>query len=311
MKQVPVYFFTGFLDGGKTTFIQDTLSSSDIDDDKVLLIVCEQGEVEYNPDKFTPPVDVEYITKAEDLTLPNLKKMAKKHNPDSVFVEYNGMWKNQEFFQNMPENWAIAEEMCFMDATTFLMYNQNMRQQTFDKMQTVDMLIFNRCPDDVDQEAFHKEARIANRRSQIIYEYANGKIEPDDIDDPLPFDKESDFIEIEPDCYAEWYHDINENGEEYQGKTVKFKARAALVNELPSGMMAVGRHVMTCCIEDVQFAGLLCMWLGSKTLKTGDWYEVTAEARWEFADVYKEHGPVLYCKSVVACDPVEPEIATF
>ena len=53
-KEIPVYLFTGFLDAGKTTFIQETLEDTEFNDDNLptLLLVCEEGEGEYNPDKF-------------------------------------------------------------------------------------------------------------------------------------------------------------------------------------------------------------------------------------------------------------------
>ena len=43
--EIPVYLFTGFLDSGKTSFIQDTISDPDfLADEKTLLIACEEGE---------------------------------------------------------------------------------------------------------------------------------------------------------------------------------------------------------------------------------------------------------------------------
>ena len=52
-KEVPVYLFVGFLESGKTTFIQETFEDPNFDSgDKTLLLVCEEGEVEYKPEKF-------------------------------------------------------------------------------------------------------------------------------------------------------------------------------------------------------------------------------------------------------------------
>ena len=43
-----IYLFTGFLDSGKTSFIQDTILNTDFcADEKSVLIVSEEGEVEY------------------------------------------------------------------------------------------------------------------------------------------------------------------------------------------------------------------------------------------------------------------------
>ena len=46
---IPVYVFTGFLDSGKTRFMQGTLEDDRFNaGEKTLLLVCEEGEVEYN-----------------------------------------------------------------------------------------------------------------------------------------------------------------------------------------------------------------------------------------------------------------------
>ncbi|MBR0373095.1 MAG: hypothetical protein IJH91_01050 [Mogibacterium sp.] len=314
-REIPVYLFTGFLGGGKTTFIQDTLSSPDFDDGKAtLLLVCEEGEVEYEPDKFAVPnVSIEVIDDVDDMNLDTLTAISRRHRFDRVMVEYNGMWMMRDFFASMPRNWIIAQEMCFMDATTFMMYNKNMRQLCFDKMQTAELLVFNRCTKGFDKVPFHKEVRIANRNSQILYEYGQYDVEIDDIQDPLPYDKTQSQIEIKDEWYAEWYRDINENEKDYEGKVLTLRGRVALAEEMPLGKFAFGRHVMTCCVEDIQFAGLMCVYsgVGAGTYRTGDWVRIKARVRIEYEEAYGEKGPVLYCKSVEPCEPANPEVATF
>jgi putative membrane protein len=313
MKEIPVFLFTGFLGAGKTTFIQDTLGSSDFDDgERTLLLLCEEGEVELEPDKFVnKDVFIEVIENEEDLYEANLIKLANKHPVDRVMIEYNGMWMLQSLFEAMPRNWVIAQEMLMIDASTFLLYNQNMRQQTFNKLQTAELVVFNRCEKGFDKMPFHKEVRIANRRSQILYEYGPQDVEVDDIPDPLPYDKSKKEITIEDDWYAEWYRDINENDSDYEGKVITIKGRVALAEELPDGKFAFGRHVMTCCVEDIQFAGLMAIYARADEFNTGDWVEIKAKVRVEYEDAYREKGPVLYCKSVTPCEPTDPEVATF
>ena len=314
-REIPVYLFTGFLGGGKTTFIQDTLQTPEFDADvPTLMLVCEEGEVEYDVTKFASPenVFVEYIEEESELTRINLQRIASKYRFDRVLVEYNGMWLLQTLFQNMPNNWLIAQEMLFLDATTFLMYNQNMRQLCFDKLQTAELVVFNRCTKGFDKMPFHKEVRVANRRSQILYEYGPYDVEPDDIEDPLPFDKTQSKITIPDEFYAEWYRDINENENDYDGKTLTLRGRVAMAEDISAkGRFAFGRHVMTCCVEDIQFAGLMCIYANSEEFKTGDWVEITAKVRIEYEEAYGEKGPVLYAKSVAPCEPADPEVATF
>ena len=313
MKDVPVFLFTGFLGAGKSTFIKETLESPEFGNDgRTLLLICEEGDVEYEPEKFAGPgVRVEVIGDEAELNEANLRMIAAKGGFDRVVVEYNGMWENQKLFECMPYGWLIAQEMALFDANTFMMYNQNMRQLCFNKMQTADMVVFNRCEKGFDKMPFHKEVRIANRRNMIVYEYGPNDIEPDDIEDPLPYDMTASKIEIEDEWFAEWYRDLNENEENYDNKTFVVKGRVALSEELPSGQFAFGRHVMTCCEADIQFAGLLAYYSGTEELGVGDWIKITAKVRLEYAEAYQEKGPVLYIKTLERCEPTDPEVATF
>ena len=313
MRDVPVYLFTGFLGSGKTTFIQETLESREFGmDSNMLLLVCENGEIQYDPDKFAgQSVTIERIKSEAELNEVKLGAIAAKGDYDLVLVEMNGMWENQKLFAAMPPGWLIAQEMALFDTTTFMIYNKNMRQLCFNKMQTADMVVFNRCQKGFDKMPYHKEVRIANRRNMIVYEYGPDDIEPDDIIDPLPYDMNASQIKIEDEWYAEWYRDINENEDDYDGKTFIVKGRVALSDELPQGQFAFGRHVMTCCEADIQFAGLLAFWSGAEELSVGEWIEITAKVRCEYTEAYKEKGPVLYIRKLEKCEPCEPEVATF
>ena len=313
MREIPLYLFTGFLGAGKTTFIKETLENHEFGDDgRTLLLICEEGDIEYDPNKFVGPgVRVEVINSEEELNPANLAKLSAPGDFDRVVVEYNGMWENQRLFESMPRGWVIAQEMALFDTGTFMMYNQNMRQLCFNKMQTADMVVFNRCEKGFDKMPYHKEVRIANRKNFIVYEYSPNDIEPDDIQDPLPYDMTKSQIEIEDDWFAEWYRDLNENEENYDGKTFIIKGRVALSNELPDGQFAFGRHIMTCCEADIQFAGLLSYYSGQEELEVGDWVKITAKCRLEYAEAYKEKGPVLYIKKLERCEPTDPEVATF
>lgn len=315
--EIPVYLFTGFLESGKTTFIQDTLAGSDFNaGERTLLLLCEEGETEYKPDGFFGKnVFIEPIEEESQLTRNNLSDLQLKHKVERVVIEYNGMWMLDKLFSGLPENWVIYQEVTFADAGSFLSYNQNMRQLVFDKLKTADLVVFNRCDRDTFSEEtkleFHKIVRVANRKNQIVYEYGPDDAEPDMIVDPLPFDIEADVIDVPEDAFAEWYRDVNDEAQKYEGKVVKVKGRCAMGPGLPDRGFVFGRHVMTCCVEDIQFAGLLAIWSDVKRMKHGGWVEITAEIRIEDTPVYGEAGPILYCKDVKASIPCDPEVATF
>lgn len=312
--EIPVYLFTGFLESGKTTFIQEALEGSEFNvGERTLLLLCEEGEEEYSPNKFfATNVFIENIEEEEQLTTEHLAELRAKHKAERVVVEYNGMWNLDTFYQNMPDEWMTYQEMMFADARSFLAYNQNMRQQVFDKLQSAELVIFNRCEKSFDKMDFHKIVRVANKKSQILYEYGKDDVEADDIEDPLPFDIEADIIEITDDVFAQWYRDINDEQDKYHGKFIKVKGRTVNGGGLPDDKFVLGRHIMTCCVEDIQFAGLVCKWTNDAVgLEHGGWYTISADIKVEEDPVYGEIGPVLYCTKAEKAEEAEPEVAQF
>jgi uncharacterized membrane protein YcgQ (UPF0703/DUF1980 family) len=68
---------------------------------------------------------------------------------------------------------------------------------------------------------------------------------------------------------------------------------------------------MTCCVEDIQFAGLVCVYSKASNFKTGDWVTVDAKILIREEGIYGEEGPVLICSKIRTCEPADPEVATF
>ena len=145
--RVPIYLVTGFLESGKTTFLDFTLQQEYFAiDGKTLLILCEEGEEEYDMDKLklTNTV-VEVIEDEEDLTPQRLAAMDIIHQPERVVIEYNGMWLVSKFEQmELPEGWGIEQEITCVDATTYQVYMANMKSLFMDMIRNTDMVVFNR-----------------------------------------------------------------------------------------------------------------------------------------------------------------------
>ncbi len=320
MMEIPVYLFTGFLGSGKTTFIQDTLESEEFNEgERTLLLICEEGEAEYAPERFYDSnVFPEVIEDEADLEPGFLDGLLKKHRADRVVVEYNGMWMLDSLYINMPEEWLVYQEMMFAEAPTFEIINRNMRQQVFDKLKSAELVVFNRCSRD-DMQAFeemqlalHKIVRVASQNAQIVYEFGPDDAIMDNIEDPLPYDINAPVIVIKDDMYAVWYRDINDKQDDYEGKTLRVKGRVGLGEGLKNNEFVFGRHVMTCCVQDIRFAGLLCKWTKETSgLTNGEWVKIKAKVKNEFTPVYNEVGPVLYCEIVAPAEPANPEVATF
>lgn len=312
--ETPVYLFLGFLESGKTKFIQETFEDPRFaSGEKTLLLVTEEGVEEYETIRFAGAENVELVVLDDktQLTEEYLTELQLRHGIERVVVEYNGMWLLEDFFAAMPEGWIINQVMTFFDSATFVNYNANMRQLVFDKIQNTQLVVFNRFNAQNDKMEFHKIVRAISRRCDIVYEAADGKAEFDEIEDPLPFDVDAPIIEIEDKDYAFFYRDLTENLEAYIGKTVKFRGLVATDNRLAPKEIVVGRHVMTCCADDIQYCGLACDLPDIMDLKTRDWIRITAKVEFRKHRIYKGKGPVLVAEKVIVCEEPEEQLATF
>ena len=316
MQDVNVYMFLGFLDSGKTKFIQETLEDERMENgERTMLLICEEGEEEYDSSRFkVKNVAVEVLESADELTENTLTFLTRKHRAQRVVVEYNGTWLLQQFFDAMPESWVINQMMTFVDSATFLNYNANMRQLVFDKITMTQMVVFNRFKGEYAQEDYHKVVRGISRRPEIVYEYVGGKVVYDEIEDPMPFDVNAPVIEIEDRDFAWFYRDLSEKPTEYVGKTVKFKGMAAVSKKMPAGSIIFGRFIMTCCEADIAFDGFALKLNGLiDGLASKDWLTVTAKIGMEYSPAYRKQGPVISAIEVERAEPLPPDetVATY
>lgn len=311
--RLPVYLFTGFLEGGKTHIIQESMEDQKFNSgEKTLIIQCEEGIDELEPEKFFGQnVYLELIENESDLTKEKLIEIGKKHRIDRVIIEYNGMWMLSTLYENLPDNWGIYQEMMFADANTFLNYNANMRQLTVDKLTNCEMIVLNRTPADIDKDAIHKVIRATSRRAAITYDYPDGHVEYDDIEDPLPFDLEAPVVTIADEDYALFYRDLSEDMQKYSGKTVCFKGIIARDGKMAPDCALAGRYVMTCCEADIAFHPLVCIFPQPTSLQTRDWVTLTGTLKLEKHKLYRGVGPVLYVSSTAFAVKPAQEVATF
>ena len=314
MQQIPVYAFTGFLDSGKTKFIQETLEDPRFNaGEKTLLLLFEEGEEEYDLSAYPSQNVYIEVLDQQTVTTKELLALQKKYKAERVVAELNGMQQVGDLYMRFPENWAIAQEIMFADSTTIMAFNANMRNLVMDKLVGAQMVVFNRLEKGQDVMPFHKLARAASRKIDILYDYTDGTTEFDQIQDPLPFDINAPIVEIKDEDFALWYRDVTEEPQKYDGKTVRFKGQVAMLRRDKNGMFAPGRFVMTCCVEDIQFCGIPCRYADSKSLASRAWVQVTAKVSAEKHPLYKgDVGPVLTAIEVVKDVPAaDPDVATF
>lgn len=311
--EIPVYLFTGFLEAGKTKFIQETLENEEFNtDENTLVIVCEEGIEELEKDKFkVDNVSVVYIYEPEEITKKNLEKLSKEYKAKRVIIEYNGMWQLDDLYNSFPKDWSVYQEIFTVNSETFINYSQNMRSLVVDKLKSCELVMFNRVTPVTPQEELHKIVRGTSLRADIAYEFTDGHVEEDTIEDPLPFDVNADVIEIEDKDYAFWYRDLGEDTSKYIGKVLKFKGIVGREKQLGDKAFIFGRHVMTCCEADIAFRGLICKTKEPTELKNREWAIITAKLVIAEHKVYGGEGPILIAQKIEKAEKPEQEVATF
>lgn len=310
---VPIYLLTGFLESGKTSFLNFTLQQDYFyTEGRTLLILCEEGEEEY--DKAVLEMSntvVEVIEKEEDLTPDRLAAMDILYQPERVIIEYNGMWLVSNFEKmEKPAGWGIEQQITCVDASTFQMYMANMKSIFMDMVRGSDMVVFNRCKKEDPLATYRRGIKVANQRAEVIFEDEEGELD-DIFQDEMPFDVNAPVIEILPEDYGIWFVDAMDHPETYVDKTVKFKARVMKPRGMGSKFFVPGRTAMTCCADDTTFLGYVCKSVFAPKLNPGQWVEVTAKVGIENRMEYQGEGIVLYADFVEPCEPLEEEMVYF
>ena len=315
-REVPVYLFFGFLEGGKTSFIKETLKEGQFKDGKkTVYIICEEGIEELSEDELLiNKFKCVNIDKESEITEERFLSIEKAFKPDRVIIEYNGMWDQDRVIEALPENWLVAEGIAAVDASTYQSHLDNMKMLMLNQFTYSDLILFNRCtPEMADSgvlSGFKRTARAKNRRAQVIFEMADGSIN-NDIMEELPYDIDAPLIEIEDDDFGIWYLDSFEHMENYIGKRVRFKGQVYIPKKTKSDIFVPGRFAMTCCAADIQFVGFQCRFEDAPRLKEKDFVMVTATVRSAMLPEVEGPVPFLIAEKVESAEPPVEEVVMF
>lgn len=306
----PVYIINGFLESGKSEFITYTLEQPYFQiKGKTLIILCEEGEIEYEEELLKQSRSViELIEDEEDFTPSNLIELEKKHKPERIVIEYNGMWN----FKNMklPWHWKVEQQITTIDASTFPMYFNNMKSLLAEMVRKSEMIIFNRCDGVEDLSAYKRNIKAINAKAEIIFEDSNGEVN-EIMEDDLPYDLKQDTLVLDDYGYGIWYLDSLDHLERYIGKTIEFTAMVLKPEKFPKGYFVPGRMAMTCCADDMAFLGFACEYDGADTLTQKEWVKVKATVSKEYWADYNGEGPILHAVSVEKTKAPKEEVISF
>ena len=174
-KAIPVYLFLGFLEAGKTRFIQETISNKRFGlNENILLVMCEEGIDEYDLSQFSgKSIKLHAIEDKSELDADLLLKVSDECDADKILIEFNGMWHLTDLLLNKPCSWKIFQTVFIAEASTIQMYMQNFGSLIVDKVNVSDVVIINRYAKRADVNELHRIIRAINRRSEIYYEADN------------------------------------------------------------------------------------------------------------------------------------------
>ena len=313
MGQIPIYLITGFLESGKTSFLRDVLAGGDFDDgQRGLLILCEEGEEEYD-EKALAEMNISVITveDEQDFNGEFLKTCEKHYRPKRIFVEMNGMWDGKWLFGSaLPYSMDIAQVITVVDGSTFPVYLNNMRSILSNLFLNTEMVMFNRCTENMELHSYRRTVRGLNPRAMVYFEDTQGNPIDPGMEEP-PFDLNAEVIQIDDMDYGLWYLDAFESRERYEGRKVRFRAKVMKSRRFGDGIFIPGRNAMTCCEDDIRFIGCLCKSEFADMLKSRQWIWLTATVQYEFCREYGEEGPVLYGDSFEVTGPPEEDLVYF
>ncbi|MCI9386203.1 MAG: GTPase [Lachnospiraceae bacterium] len=307
----PVYIINGFLESGKTEFISYTLSQPYFQTrGTTLLILCEEGETEYDEDilKRSRTI-VEVVDEEGQMTAANMIELEKKYKPERIIIEYNGMWN----FKNlkMPWHWKVEQQITTIDASTFQNYYTNMRSLLAEMIRKSELIIFNRCDGLTDQlGSFKRNVKAVNPQAEIIFEDKDGEVSQI-FEEDLPYDLKEEKLDLDDYGYGIFYLDAMDNLDRYLDKTIRFKAMVLKPENSNDEYFVPGRMAMTCCADDMAFLGYACKYDRCSELGNKDWVEVTATVHREFWKDYNGEGPVLHAVSVEPTKKPKDEILNF
>ncbi len=283
----------GFLESGKTTFIQNAiLRDPGMDREKVLIVCCEEGELEYEdlPDNISVHL-VEDKTELDDGLLRKLRQM---YSPTIVIFEYNIIWGMDIFYKlTLPEPWVAAEQLSIIDAENFGGYFANMRSIFADMLRNTFRVFINRCTRQDDFKFYKDSVKACAPRAELIYLSDREGVLDIMLEEDLPYNINDPTIRITEENFLTWYIDMLDNKDRYEGKTVEFEAIAAKPDHFRKGYLYAGNDVMTCCEDDMQFLGFLCRYKLSENIDADMRIRVKGVVHNEFAPEYGSVDPVI------------------
>ena len=310
---IPVYVVTGFLGSGKTQFITEMLTDDSFNEgERTLLLCCEEGEDEYSPEALKKGnATLLNLDDPKQIAGKRMLRLNREYQPERVIIEYNSTWMLETLYAaEKPDSWVLAQIIDIVDATTFELYLKNMRKYMADGLKEADLVIFNRCVPSTRKSPWRRAVKGLNSNTRIFFENVDGTTDDGVSDEDLPYDVKADPVTIGDEDFGTFYLDALEHPDRYDGKRIRARGRAFRMDDMPKDCFVFGRHVMTCCAEDIGGIGFLCQFSGEPP-RTNDWVFVDAKAEKSFSPLHNAEAIILIEEKVTPAAPPKEELVYF
>ena len=269
--KVDVIVVNGILEAGKTHFLNEALAENlfIVPEAKGIILQCEEGIEEYDQSVLKSNNTVVETFESKEDFWARAESVVRKRNPDVVYIEENAMWGELE----LPSCMVVAQTLTIIDATTFRVYFNNMRQKFVDILTPSNVVIMYNCVDEKEVTTFKRNIKLINRDLEFLYFDPSGN--QLSLADDLPYSVDGDKIDIDDENYAIWFIDSMDYPQRYNKKKVTFTAQIENNPRLPKNFFLAGRKCMTCCANDIQDFYCICDNSQAKAnVKDGDWVSV-------------------------------------
>ena len=311
--RTPIYLITGFLESGKTNLIKNMLTDEGFSQgERTLLIVCEEGEEEYEKELLRNSNTVmEVIDSFEDLTENHLASLNDKYFPERIIIEYNSVWGIENLFRvKKPTEWELAQMVTLIDASTFENYLTNMRNLMTEGPKLADLVIFNRCNDETPKSSYRRIIKGMNNTCNILFENLDGTSDDGVGEEDLPYDMKADVIEIKDDQFGIWYIDCMEHPARYNERRIRVNGMGFRLEDLPRKTYVFGRYAMTCCADDIGGIGFICRYK-DKFPKEKEWFYLNAKIEAAYSEIHGRAAVILVEESREPAEKPEEELVYF
>lgn len=210
----------GFLDAGKTTYIQDSILNDFFYKRGSTLILCfEQGEAEYDGEKLQEKnTQIAYYDGKQDITQ-FCEECIEKYRPDRVYTEMNAMI--QGLRKKLPDQLHVTSTVTLIDWSTLGVYFANFRQMINNMVSESVQVTFRGCPSKELLAPYSEAFRTMNHRASYLRQDPMGYHEKA-FDLFLPFSLEEKEITVAEKEYLPFWLDAAEHPEHYEGKQITF-----------------------------------------------------------------------------------------